>query len=161
MQPQPYEVLHHYRAPDIKTLWRYKIKWSKLNLTLKSGGSSFCFNHCLNSLWHAVNQIIPSIVSKVIPNTDNHLLRNLLRHNMSIFLWNNMLHMSLNVRNRIEIRGIRGVLMVLHSKLFSNRNTPSYEEKHCPPSQSALPHLQMTPPRTLVAVLSGFDVNRW
>src|SRR5579859_290267 len=67
--------------------------------------------------------MIPSMVLKVIPNTDNYLPHDLLRCNMSIFLRNYMLHMCPNVLNWIEIRRIWGMLMTLHSKLLSDRNT--------------------------------------
>src|SRR5579871_1104536 len=67
--------------------------------------------------------MVLSMILKVIPNTDNHLFHDLLRRNMSIFLRNYMLHMCPNVLNWIEIRGIRGVLMALHFKLLSDRNT--------------------------------------
>jgi len=62
------------------------------------------------------------MILKVIPNTDNHLLHDLLRCNMSIFLRNYMLHMCPNVLNWIEIREIGEILMAFHSKLLSNRN---------------------------------------
>jgi hypothetical protein len=121
--PQRLELFHHHTVPGIKTLRGYNIEYILPNLTLKSSGSTSCFDHRLNSLCHALHQMVPPMMLKVIPNTDNHLPHDLLRRNMSIVLRNYMLHMCPNVLNWIEIRRIWRVLVALHSKLLSNRNT--------------------------------------
>jgi hypothetical protein len=43
-------------------------------LMLIMGGATFGLDHHLNSIWHALNQMIPPVILKVIPNLDNHLL---------------------------------------------------------------------------------------
>ena len=86
------------------------------------GGSLLCLDHCLNRLWHTFHQVIPSIVFKVISNTDNHFLDHLLRYNMSTFIRNYMFDICLNVLNWIEIITIWGILMMPHSKLLSDKN---------------------------------------
>ena len=53
---------------------------------LKSSGFLFCFDHHLDSLRHTLHQMFSSIILKVIPDTDNHLLHDLQRDNMSIIL---------------------------------------------------------------------------
>ena len=119
VQSQLLKLLHHHKVSGIEILWECNIKYILPNLTLKPSGSTLC----LNSLWHALHQMISSMILKLIPNTDNHLLHGLLRCNMSIFLWNYMFHMCPNVLNWMEIRRIWRMLMTPHSKLCSNRNT--------------------------------------
>jgi hypothetical protein len=50
------------------------------------GGAAFGLGHRLNSIWHALNQIIPPVILKVIPNPDNHLLHYPQGRNVNIFL---------------------------------------------------------------------------
>ena len=121
-QQQRFELLHHHMAWCSKILVECSREYILPNLSLKSSISSFCLDHRLNSLWHALNQIIPLMMLKVISNTNNHLPHNLQRCNMSIFLRNYMLYMRPNVLNWIEIRRVWRVLMALHSQLLSNRN---------------------------------------
>jgi len=66
-QPQFLELLHHREASHLQTLQGHNIKYILSNLILKISGSTLCFDHCLNSLWHALNQMIPLMVLKVIP----------------------------------------------------------------------------------------------
>jgi len=118
LQLERFELLHHHDDSGGETLWECNIECILLNLSLKSSGSSFSLDYCLSLLWHALNQMNPPMIYKVIPNTDNHLLHDLLRYNISIFLRNYILHMCSNVLNGIEIRRTWRVLMVLHFKLL-------------------------------------------
>jgi len=49
------ELLHHHKAPCLQTLRGYNIEYILPNLTLKTSRSTLGFDHCLNSLWHALN----------------------------------------------------------------------------------------------------------
>jgi len=128
-QPQFLELLYHGKGSCLQTLQGYNIMYIISILTLKTSGSTLCLDHCLNSLWHALNQMIPPMILKVMQATDNHLLHNLLRCNICIFLRNYMLHMCSNILKWLEIRRIWGLLMALHSKLFVMNDSEPRESR--------------------------------
>ena len=85
-QSQFHELLHHHLAEGFETLGEESIIAILFNLILISSGTSFCFDHRLNSLRHALNQMISLMILKVIPNINDCLLHCLHRGNMFIFL---------------------------------------------------------------------------
>jgi hypothetical protein len=141
VRPQFLTLLHPQKDCDLKTLQGYSIDYILFHSTLIRGRTSPGFDHRLNSSWHTLNQVIPPVIPKFIPNLNNNTLHRLHRGNVTIYLCDSILHVSPNFLNGVEIRGIWGVLMALHPKLHSDRNTPFNALGHCPPSQLALEHL--------------------
>jgi len=82
----------------------------------------FYLDYCLNSLWHAFNEMILCSILKVHLYTYYHLLHCIDRGNMTILLCNLTFHICPYVFNRIEIRGIRWILITSPFKLFFNMN---------------------------------------
>ena len=85
-QPQFHELLHHHLAERFEIFRGESIVAILPKIILISSGTSFSLDHCLNSLRHALNQVIPLMVIKLIPNINDYLLHRFQRGNMIILL---------------------------------------------------------------------------
>ena len=117
LQLQLLELLCYYNTQALENLEEWRIDFVLTSCWTTSG-----LNYQLNSIWHTLNQVIPTMIFKVISNINKHILYDFHRCNMTIFLWNLILYMHLNILNWIEIREIEEVLITYHSEVLFNRN---------------------------------------
>ena len=123
------KFLHHHITWWIEMLGSCYLDTLLSIPNLISGWTIFCLDYHLNFAWHTFNEMILSMVSKVIPQKDNCTLHLFYRYNITKFLWDSILYVCPNVLNGIQIRRIWGMLVALHCQFQSDWNTNLFVDR--------------------------------